>query len=446
MKIAIIGTGYVGLVTGVCLADFGHNVTCVDKDCDKIESLENCELPIYEPGLESLLAKNKAAGRLSFTTDLEFAVAKAKVVFIAVGTPKRPDNDDADLTHVMSAAREVAGALKNYAVIAMKSTVPIGTNRKVAQALREAAQGLKFDVVSNPEFLREGAAVSDFMKPDRVIVGTESDRAQKTMAEIYRPLYLRNFPIVYTDLETAETIKYASNAFLATKITFINEVAALCEAVDADVTAVAHGMGLDNRIGSKFLHAGPGYGGSCFPKDTLSFARIGQKFGAPQLITEAVIQANEKTKQRMVKKIIDLCAGSVDGLKITILGVTFKPETDDMRDAPSLAIIPALMNAGAQICVVDPQGQRQGSALLPGVTWIADPYVATKGADCLIILTEWNAFRALNLKDIAKSMKTPRLADFRNIYNPKDVFASGFTAIESVGRVSKMKSKNIDDA
>ncbi|KAA0909973.1 UDP-glucose/GDP-mannose dehydrogenase family protein [Aquicoccus porphyridii] len=434
MKIAMIGTGYVGLVSGVCFSDFGHDVICVDKASDKVARLTQGEVPIYEPGLEAVLARNVAAGRLYFTTDLARAVDGADAVFIAVGTPTRRGDGHADLTHVMAAASEVAQALTGYAVVVTKSTVPVGTNRKVAQVVREANPEADFDVASNPEFLREGAAIDDFMKPDRVIVGVESDRARNVMSDIYRPLYLRDFPVVYTDLETAEMVKYAANAFLATKISFINEVAALCERVGADVKEVARGMGLDGRIGNKFLHAGPGYGGSCFPKDTSALARTGQEYGVPQRITETVIAVNDMTKRRMIDKVMNLCGGSVNGCKIAVLGVTFKPETDDMREAPSLTIVPALVGGGAQVCVVDPHGQREGEALLPGVTWMDDPYAAVEGADCLVILTEWNAFRALDLKRLATSMATPSMADLRNIYDPADALAAGFTAVETVGR------------
>ena len=434
MKIAMVGTGYVGLVSGVCFSDFGHDVVCVDKAEPKIAALRRGEVPIYEPGLEAVMARNVAAGRLHFTTDLASAVDGADAVFIAVGTPTRRGDGHADLTYVMAAAAEIGRALTGYAVVVTKSTVPVGTNRKVAEAIRAAAPGAAFDVASNPEFLREGAAVDDFMKPDRVVVGVESDRARAIMRDVYRPLYLRDFPIVYTSLETAEMIKYAANAFLATKISFINEIAALCERVGADVKAVSRGMGLDGRIGNKFLHAGPGYGGSCFPKDTQALARIGQEHGVPQRITETVIAVNDATKRRMIDKVTDLCGGSVNGRRVAVLGVTFKPETDDMREAPSLTILPALVGAGARVRAVDPQGRKEGEALLPGVEWMTDPYEAAQGADCLLILTEWNAFRALDLRRLAAAMATPRLADLRNIYDRADAMAAGFVAYEGVGR------------
>jgi len=430
----MIGTGYVGLVSGVCFSDFGHDVTCVDKNPDKIARLERGEVPIYEPGLEALMTRNVEAGRLTFTTDLAGAVADAEAVFIAVGTPTRRGDGHADLTYVMAAAEEVALALTGYAVIVTKSTVPVGTNRKVKQAVARANPAADFDVASNPEFLREGAAIDDFMKPDRVVVGVQSDRAAEVMAEIYRPLYLRDFPILTTDLESAEMIKYAANAFLATKISFINEIAALCERVDADVKEVARGIGLDGRIGNKFLHAGPGYGGSCFPKDTTALARIGQEHAVPQTIVETVIRVNEGMKLRMIEKLRDLCEGSFNGRTVAVLGVTFKPNTDDMREAPSLTIIPALVGGGAKVRVVDPQGRREGEALLPGVVWLEDPYKAAQNADLLVILTEWNEFRALDLKKLAKKMATPRMADLRNIYSAKDARRAGFLAYEGVGR------------
>ena len=434
MKIAMIGTGYVGLVSGVCFSDFGHEVICVDKDPRKIEMLERGEIPIYEPGLDTLLAKNVAAGRLSFTGDLKAAVNGADAVFIAVGTPTRRGDGHADLTYVMAAAEEIAEAMTAYTVVVTKSTVPVGTNKAVHDVISRVRPGLAFDVASNPEFLREGAAIDDFMRPDRVVVGVTSEQARRVMGEIYRPLFLREFPILYTDLETAEMIKYAANAFLATKITFINEIARLCEKVGADVKQVSRGMGLDNRIGNKFLHAGPGYGGSCFPKDTQALARMGQDHAAPMQIVETVIKVNDEVKRRMIEKIVDLCGGSVNGKTIAVLGVTFKPNTDDMRDAPSLTIVPALVGAGANVRAVDPQGEREGAHLLPHVHWLSDAYGAATGADCVVILTEWNEFRALDLQKLAASMVEPRMADLRNIYNAQDAKAAGFAAYTSVGR------------
>ena len=434
MRITMIGTGYVGLVSGVCFSDFGHDVVCVDKDPRKIDMLNAGEVPIYEPGLDQLMAKNVEAGRLSFTTDLKSAVDGAEAVFIAVGTPTRRGDGHADLTYVMAAAEEVARALTGYAVIVTKSTVPVGTNRAVAEVVAKANPSAEFDVASNPEFLREGAAIDDFMRPDRVVVGVETDRGAGVMADIYRPLFLRDFPIITTDLESAEMIKYAANAFLATKITFINEIAALCERVGADVKEVSKGIGLDGRIGNKFLHAGPGYGGSCFPKDTSALARIGQDHAVPQNIVETVIRVNDGVKARMIEKLRDLLEGSFNGKTVAVLGVTFKPNTDDMRDAPSLSIVPALVGGGADVRVVDPQGRREGEALLPGVAWHEDPYAAANGADLVVLLTEWNEFRALDLSKMAATMKTARMADLRNVYSATDAEGAGFAEYVGVGR------------
>lgn len=434
MKIAMIGTGYVGLVSGVCFSDFGHEVVCVDKDPRKIQMLEDGKVPIYEPGLEELMAKNVQAGRLTFTENLKEAVTDADAVFIAVGTPTRRGDGHADLTYVFAAAEEIADSLDHYAVVVTKSTVPVGTNRRVAEVIAKTNPELEFDVASNPEFLREGAAIDDFMRPDRVVVGVESDRAAQAMAEIYRPLFLRDFPIVTTDLESAEMIKYAANAFLATKITFMNEIAALCERVDADVKQVSKGIGLDGRIGNKFLHAGPGYGGSCFPKDTKALARIGQENGMAMEITETVINVNDDTKRRMIDKVVDMCGGSVSGKTIAVFGVTFKPNTDDMRDAPSLTIVPALIGGGATVRVVDPQGLAEGKALLPGAQWFEDAYNAAENADAIVLLTEWNEFRALDLKRLAGCMTTAAMADLRNIYSPSDAERAGFSAYCAVGR------------
>jgi len=434
MRIAMVGTGYVGLVSGACFSDFGHEVICVDKDAAKIGRLSRGEVPIFEPGLEALIAKNAAAERLSFTTDLGVAVAGAEAVFIAVGTPTRRGDGHADLSYVMAAAADIGRALTGYAVVVTKSTVPVGTNRKVAEALRAANPAAEFDVVSNPEFLREGAAIDDFMRPDRVIVGVETARGRKVMAELYRPLSLSEFPMVYTGLESAEMIKYAANAFLATKITFINEIAALCEKVGADVKMVARGIGMDGRIGDKFLHAGPGYGGSCFPKDTKALARIGQEHASPMQIVETVIKVNEEVKRRMIDKIVDLCGGTLRDKTVAVLGVTFKPNTDDMRDVPALTIIPALIGAGARVRISDPQGRHEGEALLPGVKWIENPYQAANDADLVVLLTEWNEFRGLDLAKLARKMATPQMADLRNIYDPAEVREAGFTAYVGVGR------------
>lgn len=434
MKIAMIGTGYVGLVSGVCFSDFGHDVICVDKDATKLTKLCSGEVPIYEPGLDDLMAKNVAVGRLTFSGDMKAAVDGADAVFIAVGTPTRRGDGHADLTFVMAAAHEIADALTSYAVVVTKSTVPVGTNSQVKQVIAKQNPTVDFDVASNPEFLREGAAIEDFMRPDRIVVGVETDRAAAVLNDIYRPLFLRDFPIMTTDLESAEMIKYAANAFLATKITFINEIAMLCERTGADVKMISKGMGLDGRIGNKFLHAGPGYGGSCFPKDTKALARIGQEHGVSMQLTEAVIKVNEEIKWRMVDKIFAICDGSVNTKTIAVLGVTFKPNTDDMRDAPGLTIVPALVDNGATVRIVDPQGQHEGAALLSGVTWMDDPYAAAKGADAIVILTEWNEFRALDLGQMAGVMTTPAMADLRNIYSAGEATLAGFTRYVSVGR------------
>ena len=430
----MIGTGYVGLVSGVCFSDFGHDVICVDKDATKLTKLCSGEVPIYEPGLDDLMAKNVAVGRLTFSGDMKAAVDGADAVFIAVGTPTRRGDGHADLTFVMAAAHEIADALTSYAVVVTKSTVPVGTNSQVKQVIAKQNPTVDFDVASNPEFLREGAAIEDFMRPDRIVVGVETDRAAAVLNDIYRPLFLRDFPIMTTDLESAEMIKYAANAFLATKITFINEIAMLCERTGADVKMISKGMGLDGRIGNKFLHAGPGYGGSCFPKDTKALARIGQEHGVSMQLTEAVIKVNEEIKWRMVDKIFAICDGSVNTKTIAVLGVTFKPNTDDMRDAPGLTIVPALVDNGATVRIVDPQGQHEGAALLSGVTWMDDPYAAAKGADAIVILTEWNEFRALDLGQMAGVMTTPAMADLRNIYSAGEATLAGFTRYVSVGR------------
>lgn len=434
MRITMIGTGYVGLVSGVCFSDFGHHVVCVDKHPAKIEQLNAGHVPIFEPGLETLMSKNVAAGRLSFSLDLASAMKGAEAVFIAVGTPTRRGDGHADLTYVYAAAEEIAHLIEDYTVVVIKSTVPIGTNRQVQQIINKANKAAEFGVVSNPEFLREGAAIDDFMRPDRVVIGVQNDRSANVMAEIYRPLFLRDFPIVMTDLESAEMIKYAANAFLATKITFINEIASLCEKIGADVKEVSKGMGLDGRIGNKFLHAGPGYGGSCFPKDTKALARMGQEHAVPMQITETVIKVNEEIKRRMIEKLLILCDGSFNCKTIAVLGVTFKPNTDDMRDAPSLTIVPALVGAGATVIVTDPQGKHEGEALLPGVSWAEDAYEAVQRADLCVLLTEWNEFRALDLNRIVRSMNTPRFADLRNVYSEQDLKRAGFERYRFVGR------------
>lgn len=434
MRIAVVGAGYVGLVSGVCFADLGHDVICVDSDAERIGRLGRGDVPIYEPGLDILLARVLASGRLTFTTDMAQAVGGAEAVFIAVGTPTRRGDGHADLSYVMAAAADIGRALTGYAVIVTKSTVPVGTNRRMAEAVREANPAAEFDVASNPEFLREGAAIDDFMRPDRVVIGAETDRARTVMAAVYRPLSAQAFPVIHTDIESAEMIKYAANAFLATKITFINEIAALCERVGADVQVVARAMGMDERIGSRFLNAGPGYGGSCFPKDTRALVRTGQEYAVPMQIVETVIRVNEDIKRRMITKIEDLLDGRLRDRVIAVLGVTFKPDTDDMRDAPSLTLVPALVGAGAKVRVCDPQGRHEGEVLLPGVVWSETAYTAAEGADLVVILTEWNEFRALDLARLARLMAVPQMADLRNIYDPDEVRAAGFVRYAGVGR------------
>ena len=438
MKIAMIGTGYVGLVSGVCLSDFGHEVVCVDNNPDKLALLRAGETPIFEPGLDVLMQRNMAGGRLSFTDDLPQAVNGADAVFIAVGTPSRRGDGHADLSFVFKAVEDVARSLKHPVVIVTKSTVPVGTNRKVAELLTQVCPDLACDVVSNPEFLREGAAIDDFMKPDRVVVGVQSEHGAQVMEEIYRPLALRGHPVLTVDLETAEMIKYAANAFLATKVTFINEIAMLCEKTGADVKDVANGMGFDSRIGQRFLQAGPGYGGSCFPKDTKALARIGQDNAVPLQIVETVIKVNDEVKRLMVEKIIDLCEGKLRGKSIAVLGLTFKPDTDDMRDAPSLTVVPTLVGHGADVRVVDPQAFREAEDLLPHVTWCDDPYAAVDGAHAVIMLTEWNEFRALDLGQMANRMAAPRMADLRNMYSCDLALKAGFEAYISMGRKSHL--------
>ena len=433
MHVAMIGTGYVGLVSGACFSEFGHDVVCVDKDSDRIERLRRDELPIYEPGLDALVASNVAAGRLSFTTELAPAVAKADAVFIAVGTPSRRGDGEADLSYVYAAAAEIAKALDGYTVVVTKSTVPVGTGREVHRIVAAARPGLEFDVASNPEFLREGSAIEDFMRPDRVVCGAESERAREVLRALYRPLFLNETPVMFTGLETAELIKYAGNTFLATKITFINEIADLCERVGVNVQDVARGIGLDRRIGSKFLHAGPGYGGSCFPKDTRALLGIARRAGAPLKVVETVVAVNEQRKLNMAEKVIDACGGSVRGRTIAVLGLTFKPNTDDMRESPSLAIVPALQAAGAVVRAYDPEGMDEARKLLNDVTWCVDAYDAMKGADALVIVTEWNQFRALDLDRAKGLLKRPLMIDLRSIYKPEEMRAAGFE-YHSVGR------------
>ncbi|OYW23673.1 MULTISPECIES: UDP-glucose/GDP-mannose dehydrogenase family protein [unclassified Sphingomonas] len=433
MRITMIGSGYVGLVSGACFSDFGHDVICVDKDASKIDALKAGRMPIFEPGLDTLVAANVNAGRLTFTTDLKSAVAGADAIFIAVGTPSRRGDGHADLTYVFEATREIAAALTGPSVIVTKSTVPVGTGDKVEAILREVAPHLDVAVVSNPEFLREGAAIGDFKRPDRIVIGTEDARAMQVMRDIYRPLYLNESPILFTARRTAELIKYAANAFLATKITFINEIADLCEAVGANVQDVSRGIGLDNRIGSKFLHAGPGYGGSCFPKDTLALLKTAEDYGAPVRIVEAVVQVNDSRKRAMGRKVISALGGEARGKTVAILGLTFKPNTDDMRDAPSLAIVQSLLDAGAHIRAYDPEGMAIARTMMPEITYCTDAYEAAAGADAVAIVTEWDIFRALDLKRLAATMTAPVMVDLRNIYPPAEAERAGFT-YSSVGR------------
>lgn len=429
----MIGTGYVGLVSGACFSEFGWDVVCVDKDVDKITRLKAGDIPIYEPGLDDLVERNVAGGRLSFTTDLPAAVKLADAVFIAVGTPSRRGDGYADLSFVYAAAKEIAESVEGYTVIVTKSTVPVGTGREVERVVREANPGADIDIASNPEFLREGSAIEDFMRPDRVVIGAETDRAKELLGTLYRPLYLRETPIIFTQLETAEMIKYAANTFLATKITFINEFADLCEKVGANVQDVARGIGLDGRIGSKFLHAGPGYGGSCFPKDTLALVRTARDAGAPITIVEQVVEVNDQRKIAMAEKIIAACGGSVAGKTIAVLGVTFKPNTDDMRDSPSLVIVPRLIEAGAVVRAYDPVGMDEARKVLDGVTWCKDAYDAMAGADAMTLITEWNEFRGLDLERTRELLKNPIVVDLRNVYKPDEMAAAGFH-YTSIGR------------
>ena len=427
MRIAMIGTGYVGLVSGACFADFGHHVTCVDKDARKIEALRKGEIPIYEPDLERMVEANMRGGRLDFATDLKEPVAAADAVFIAVGTPSRRGDGHADLTYVYAAA------LSGFTVVVTKSTVPVGTGDEVERIIREARPDADVAVVSNPEFLREGAAIRDFKHPDRIVVGLTDERAKKVMAEIYRPLYLNQAPIIYTGRRTAELIKYAANAFLATKITFINEIADLCEKVGADVQEIARGIGLDNRIGGKFLHAGPGFGGSCFPKDTVALIKTGQDFAAPQRIVETVAAVNDARKRAMARKVSAALGGNLRGKLVAVLGLTFKPNTDDLREAPSIPLITALQDMGAKVRAYDPAGMANAGAEFPGVAFADGPYACAEGADALVIVTEWEQFRALDLDRLKTVMKQPVLIDLRNVYRPAEMEQLGFV-YDSVGR------------
>ena len=433
MHLTIVGAGYVGLVSGACFADFGHVVTCVDNDAGRIAALEAGELPIYEPGLDRIVASNRKEDRLHFTTDLAAAVTGADAVFIAVGTPSRRGEGRADLSYVYAAAREIAAALTGFTVVVTKSTVPIGTGDEVEAIIRAARPDADFVVVSNPEFLREGAAIEDFKRPDRIVVGTHDERAREVMTEVYRPLYLNRSPILFTDRRTSELIKYAANAFLATKITFINEIADLCERVGANVQEVARGIGLDDRIGAKFLHPGPGFGGSCFPKDMRALIQTAEESGAPLRIVTAASEVNEERKAAMAERVLAALGGSPEGCTVAVLGLTFKPNTDDMREAPSLALVPVLQAAGATIRAYDPEGMEQAKPLLADVTFCHDPYDCAKDADALVIVTEWDSFRALDLERIKSVLRQPVIIDLRNIYPPAEMRALGFT-YRSIGR------------
>ena len=435
MKVTMIGAGYVGLVSGVCFADFGHDVVCLDKDESKIDALMQGRIPIFEPGLDHLVASNVQSGRLSFTTDLVSAVADSDVIFIAVGTPSRRGDGHADLSYVYAAAREIAVNLKGFTVIVTKSTVPVGTGDEVERIIRETNPDADFAVVSNPEFLREGAAIEDFKRPDRIVIGLADDdqRARDVMTEVYRPLYLNQAPLVFTSRRTSELIKYAGNAFLAMKITFINEMADLCEKVDANVQDVARGIGLDGRIGGKFLHAGPGYGGSCFPKDTLALVKTAQDFDSPVRLVETTVAINDNRKRAMGRKVIAAAGGDVRGRKVAVLGLTFKPNTDDMRDSPAITVVQTLQDAGAHVVGYDPEGMENAKKLMEGLDFAKDPYEAATEADVLVIVTEWNEFRALDFRRLKAVMKEPVLVDLRNIYRPDEVAKHGF-AYASVGR------------
>ena len=425
MRVAMIGTGYVGLVSGACFSEFGADVVCVDKDKKKIDRLSEGIMPIFEPGLESLVANNIQAGRLNFTTNMKRAVSGADAVFICVGTPTQSGSTNADLSHVFVAAREIGMCLDSYSVIATKSTVPVGTGAEVEKVIKETRPNTEFDVISNPEFLREGSAINDFMRPDRVVIGSNSERAREVMRNLYRPLFLIETPILFTQRQTSELIKYAANTFLATKITFINEIADLCEKVGADVQDVAKGIGLDGRIGSKFLHAGPGYGGSCFPKDTLALVQTAKDSGSPLRIVETVVDINNKRKVDMANRVIKACDGTLKGKTLAVLGVTFKPNTDDMRDSPSVQIIPALQRAGASIRAYDPEGMNEAKKIFKKIVWCQDAYETMENSDALIIITEWNAFRGLDFERAKLLLRSPILIDFRNIYNPEEMATIG---------------------
>jgi UDPglucose 6-dehydrogenase len=432
MRIVMVGSGYVGLVSGACLSDFGHEVICIDKDVEKVDALRRGHVPIFEPGLQEIVVNNVRAGRLSFDVDIN-AAKGAKAIFIAVGTPTRADDGQADLTYVRAAAREIAGVIEDGAVIVMKSTVPVGTGDEIEQIVAERAPKTRFSVVSNPEFLREGAAIDDFKQPDRVVVGVENDEARSVMSDIYRPLELNQGALVFTSRRTSELIKYAANAYLAMKVAFINEISDLCEQVGGDIQDVARGVGLDNRIGYKFLNAGPGFGGSCFPKDTLALMKIAKEAGAPLRLVETLVESNENRKLAMARKIIKACGGSVKGKTIAVLGLTFKPNTDDMRSAPSLTIVPVLQAEGARVVAFDPEGAKSAKELLPGVVFADGPYACLEGADALVIITEWDAFRALDLARVKAALRRPIIVDLRNIYRRDEMTALGFQ-YESLGR------------
>lgn len=437
MRIVMIGSGYVGLVSGACLADFGHEVICVDKSTDKIEALERGEVPIFEPGLEAIIAHNRAAGRLSFSMDLAGPVGNADVVFIAVGTPSRRGDGHADLSYVYAAAREIAAAVEGFTVVVTKSTVPVGTGDEIERIFREEFPEKDIAVVSNPEFLREGAAISDFKRPDRIVIGTGDERATELMREVYRPLYLNEAPLYFCERRTSELIKYAANAFLAMKITFINEIADLCESIGADVQKVAKGIGMDKRIGDKFLHAGPGYGGSCFPKDTLALVKTAQDYDSPLRLIETTVLVNDNRKRAMGRKVIAACEGNVRGKKIALLGLTFKPNTDDMRDAPAITIVQALLDGGADVHVFDPEGMEAAKTVLGPVSYGKNPYEIAAGAEALVVVTEWDEFRALDFRRLKQEMKSPVIVDLRNIYKPDEMAKYGFSHFA----VGKRKAK-----
>ncbi len=434
MRIAMVGTGYVGLVSGACFSEFGLDVICVDRDEKKIKDLNSGIIPIFEPGLDVLVRNNFASGRLKFTTNLKKSIRESEVVFIAVGTPSRRGDGHADLTYVYDVAKEIAKTIDSYKVIAMKSTVPVGTGREVQKIIQDVNPNAEFDIVSNPEFLREGSAINDFMRPDRIVIGADSTKAKDVMRHLYKALYLIETPILFTNLETSEIIKYAANTFLATKITFINEISDLCENVGADIHDVSKGIGLDKRIGSKFLHPGPGYGGSCFPKDTLAFIKSAKEYNSPLRIVETVVDINNNRKSKMHERVINACNGSVNGKKIAILGLTFKPNTDDMRDSPALEIVNNLVNAGAKISAYDPGGMDEAKKIIKNIKYCKNTYETVESASCLVIITEWNEFRSLDFVRIKKSMQSPVLVDLRNIYSPEDMKSYGFTYY-SIGRL-----------